>query len=78
MDLPWQTVSMLRMAMIAVYAGGAGCGYHIAKGFFDTVSISLDEAAMLDGAVIISIPVAALFLATQKYYVEGVSGAVKD
>lgn len=146
----WTTGPMLRVAMIAVYAGGAGCGYHIAKGFFDTVSISLDEAAMLDGAsrwqvltkiimplskpvivytlltsfagpfkdfmlakvlcgtqsdyytvavglyqmldveyidqwfcsfaagaVIISIPVAALFLATQKYYVEGVSGAVK-
>lgn len=138
------------MSMIAVYAGGAGCGYHIAKGFFDTVSTSLDEAAKLDGAsnwqvltkiimplskpvvvytlltsfagpfkdfmlakvlcgthrdyytvavglyqmleveyidqwfcsfaagaVIISIPVGALFLATQKYYVEGVSGAVK-
>lgn len=29
------------------------------------------------GAVIISIPVAILFLCTQKYYVEGVSGAVK-
>ena len=146
----WTAGPMLRVAMIAVYAGGAGCGYHIAKGFFDTVSISLDEAAMLDGAsrwqvltkiimplskpvvvytlltsfagpfkdfmlakvlcgthrdyytvavglyqmldveyidqwfcsfaagaVIISIPVGALFLATQKYYVEGVSGAVK-
>ena len=41
---------MLRVAMIAVYAGGAGCGYHIAKGFFDTISMSLDEAALLDGA----------------------------
>ncbi len=40
----------LRVAMIAVYAGGAGCGYHIAKGFFDTISMSLDEAALLDGA----------------------------
>ena len=28
-------------------------------------------------AVVISIPIAALFLKTQKYYVEGVSGAVK-
>ncbi|MCI8901340.1 MAG: ABC transporter permease subunit [Lachnospiraceae bacterium] len=146
----WTAGPMLRVAMIAVYAGGAGCGYHIAKGFFDTVSTSLDEAAKLDGAsnwqvltkiimplskpvvvytlltsfagpfkdfmlakvlcgthrdyytvavglyqmleveyidqwfcsfaagaVIISIPVGALFLATQKYYVEGVSGAVK-
>lgn len=146
----WTEGSMLRVAMIAVYAGGAGCGYHIAKGFFDTIPISLDEAARLDGAtkwqvlqyiimplsrpiivytlltsfagpfkdfmlakvlcgpnqkyytvavgmyqmlereyvdqwfcsfaaaaVIISIPVATLFLCTQKYYVEGVGGAVK-
>jgi hypothetical protein len=148
--LGWSDGPMLRVAMIAVYAGGAGCGYHIAKGFFDTISMSLDEAALLDGAnkwqvltqiimplskpvvvytmltsfagpfkdfmlakvlcganqeyytvavglyqmldveyidqwfcsfaagaVIISIPVAILFLCTQKYYVEGVSGAVK-
>lgn len=29
------------------------------------------------GCVMISIPIAILFLFTQKYYVEGVSGAVK-
>ncbi len=148
--LGWTNGPMLRVAMIAVYAGGAGVGYHIAKGFFDTIPIALDEAAMLDGAtrwqvlrhiimplskpiivytlltsfagpfkdfmlakvlcgpnkdyytvavgmyqmleqeyidqwfcafaaaaVIISIPIAALFLATQKYYSVGVSGAVK-
>lgn len=148
--LGWLDGPMLRVAMIAVYAGGAGVGYHIAKGFFDTIPIALDEAAMLDGAtrfqvltkiimplskpiivytlltsfagpfkdfmlakvlcgpnkdyytvavgmyqmlekeyidqwfcafaaaaVIISIPIAALFLATQKYYSAGVSGAVK-
>ena len=146
----WSEGGMLRIAMIAVYAGGAGCGYQIAKGFFDTIPIALDEAATLDGAtrwqvltkiimplskpiivytlltsfagpfkdfmlakvlcgsnqdyytvavgmyqmldpeyidqwfcsfaaaaVVISIPIAALFLKTQKYYVEGVSGAVK-
>lgn len=146
----WTDGPMLRVAMIAVYSGGAGCGYHIAKGFFDTIPFALDEAAFLDGAsrwkilikiimplskpiivytlltsfagpfkdfmlakvlcgpnqkyytvavglyqmldieyidqwfcsfaagaVIISIPVAFLFLRTQKYYVEGVSGAVK-
>ena len=28
-------------------------------------------------AVVISIPIAALFLCTQKYYAEGISGAVK-
>lgn len=148
--LGWTNGPMLRVAMIAVYAGGAGIGYHIAKGFFDTIPIALDEAAMLDGAtkwqvlrhiimplskpiivytlltsfagpfkdfmlakvlcgpnkdyytvavgmyqmlemeyidqwfcsfaaaaVIISIPIATLFLATQKYYSTGVSGAVK-
>ncbi len=148
--LGWTNGPMLRVAMIAVYAGGAGVGYHIAKGFFDTIPIALDEAAMLDGAtkwqvlryiimplskpiivytlltsfagpfkdfmlakvlcgpnkdyytvavgmyqmlemeyidqwfcafaaaaVIISIPIATLFLMTQKYYSAGVSGAVK-
>lgn len=148
--LGWNSGPMLRVAMIAVYAGGAGCNYYIAKGFFDTISMSLDEAALLDGAnkwqiltriimplsrpvivytllttfagpfkdfmlakvlcgpnqdyytvavglyqmldveyidqwfcsfaagaVIISIPVAILFLYTQKYYVEGIGGAVK-
>ena len=48
--LGWTNGPMLRVAMIAVYAGGAGVGYHIAKGFFDTIPIALDEAAMLDGA----------------------------
>ncbi|HHW21474.1 MAG TPA: ABC transporter permease subunit [Clostridiaceae bacterium] len=146
----WTNGPMLRVAMIAVYAGGAGTGYHIAKGFFDTIPYALDEAALLDGAnkwltmtkiimplskpiivytlltsfagpfkdfmlakvlagpnkeyytvavglyqmldieyidqwfcsfaagaVIISIPIAILFLKTQKYYVESVSGAIK-
>ncbi len=146
----WVDGPMLRVAMVAVYAGGAGVGYHIAKGFFDTIPIALDEAAMIDGAtrwqvltkiimplskpivvytlltsfagpfkdfmlakvlcgpnkdyytvavgmyqmlereyidqwfcsfaaaaVIISIPIATLFLCTQKYYAEGVGGAVK-
>lgn len=148
--LGWTDGPMLRVAMICVYAGGAGVEYHIAKGFFDTVPIALDEAARIDGAtnwrvltkiimplskpiivytlltsfagpfkdfmlakvlcgpskdyytvavgmyqmlekeyidqwfcafaaaaVIISIPIATLFMATQKYYAEGVSGAVK-
>lgn len=146
----WTNGPMLMVAMICIYAGGAGCGYHIAKGFFDTISISLDEAAKIDGAsrfqvfrhiimplskpiivytlltsfagpfkdfilakvicgahsdyytvavgmykmleqeyitkwfggfaaaaVIISIPIATLFMCTQKYYAEGISGAVK-
>jgi arabinogalactan oligomer/maltooligosaccharide transport system permease protein len=148
--LGWTNGPLLRLSMIAIYSGGAGLGYHIAKGFFDTIPIALDEAAMLDGctkwnvlrkivmplskpiivftllnsfagpfkdfmlakilcgpnkdyytvavgmyqmlereyidqwfcsfasaAVIISIPVASLFLATQKYYSIGFSGSVK-
>lgn len=148
--LGWNTGPLLRVAMVAVYAGSAGCGYQIAKGFFDTIPIALDEAATIDGAtkwqvltkiiiplskpiivytlltsfagpfkdfmlakvlcgsnqdyytvavgmyqmldpeyvdqwfcsfaaaaVIISIPIAILFLKTQKYYSEGIGGAVK-
>lgn len=148
--LGWTGGPMLRVAMVAVYAGGAGVGYHVAKGFFDTIPIALDEAALIDGAtrwhvltkiimplskpivvytlltsfagpfkdfmlakvlcgpnkdyytvavgmyqmldreyidqwfcsfaaaaVVISIPIATLFMCTQKYYAEGVSGAVK-
>jgi arabinogalactan oligomer/maltooligosaccharide transport system permease protein len=37
-------------ALILVYSGGAGLGYYITKGFFDTIPKSLDEAAKLDGA----------------------------
>lgn len=36
--------------LILVYSGGAGVNYLIAKGFFDTVSPSLREAAALEGA----------------------------
>lgn len=38
------------LALILVYSGGAALNYYIAKGFFDTIPISLDEAARLDGA----------------------------
>lgn len=37
-------------ALILVYSGGAALNYYIAKGFFDTIPKSLDEAATLDGA----------------------------
>ena len=33
-----------------IYVASSGMGYHICKGFFDTISHSLDEAAMVDGA----------------------------
>ena len=141
---------MIRVALIVVFAAGSGAGFYVAKGFFDTISKSLDEAAIIDGAtrwqvftkitvplskpiivytiltsfmapwvdfifgkvicradaryytvsiglwkmlekeyidswytcfaagaVVVSIPIAILFLMTQKFYVEGMSGAVK-
>ena len=142
--------AMIRVALVLVYSGGAGIGFQIAKGFFDTIPKSLDEAAYLDGAtkfqvftkvtiplskpiivytvltsfiapwvdfifakvicraeskyytvalglwkmlekeyidnwytcfaagaVCISIPIAILFIFMQRYYVDGLSGAVK-
>lgn len=38
------------LGMVIVYSAGSGLGYLIAKGFFDTVSKSLREAAYLEGA----------------------------
>lgn len=38
------------IGMIFVYSGGAGLGYLVAKGFFDTIPTSLREAAYLEGA----------------------------
>ena len=38
------------LALILVYSGGAALNYYIAKGFFDTIPRSLDEAARIDGA----------------------------
>ena len=145
-----ETGVLKQVSLVLVYSGGAGLGFYMAKGFFDTIPKSIDEAAYIDGAtkwdtfiritiplskpiitytlittfmgpwvdyifakvimgnetqyytiaiglwtmleqefveyyytqfyagcVIISIPIAILFLLTQKCYVEGVSGAVK-
>ena len=142
--------SMIRLSLIVVFSAGSGVGFYVAKGFFDTIPKSLDEAAIIDGAtrwqiftkitvplskpiivytiltsfmgpwldfifakvicradaqyytvsiglwkmlekeyidawytswaagaVVVSIPIAILFLFTQKFYVEGMSGAVK-
>jgi arabinogalactan oligomer/maltooligosaccharide transport system permease protein len=141
---------MKLVALVLVYSGGAGLGFLITKGFFDTIPKALDEAAYLDGCtrwqtfikiimplsrpivvltligsfmapwtdfifakvilgqdrdyytiaiglwtmlereyieyyytsffagcVLISIPIAILFLLTQKFYAESVAGAVK-
>ncbi|MGP1418898.1 MAG: sugar ABC transporter permease [Sphaerochaetaceae bacterium] len=38
------------IGMIIVYSASSGLGYLIAKGFFDTVPISMNEAAKIDGA----------------------------
>lgn len=138
------------LSLVLVYSGGAGLGFYIAKGFFDTIPKSIDEAAWIDGAtkwkvftkvtvplskpiiiytiltsfiapwtdyifvsiimgdnydkytvalglykmlerefitnwytrfaagaVVVSIPIAILFIIMQRYYAEGVSGAVK-
>jgi arabinogalactan oligomer/maltooligosaccharide transport system permease protein len=37
-------------ALVIIYSSGAGLGYYVAKGFFDTISKTLDEAAYIDGA----------------------------
>ena len=38
------------ISLIIVYSAGAALSYYIAKGFFDTIPKSLDEAARIDGA----------------------------
>jgi hypothetical protein len=142
--------SGVRLALIIVYSASTGLGFQIVKGFFDTIPLSIDEAAIVDGAtkwqtfikitiplskpiiiytvmtsfiapwidfifakviaranadqftvaiglwnmiqkeyinqwytsfaagaVVISIPIAILFVFMQRFYVEGMSGAVK-
>ena len=142
--------SWIRVALIILYSASAGMNFQIAKGFFDTIPHSIDEAAIIDGstlwqvftkvtmplskpiviytiltsfmapwidfifakvicradasqftvaiglwnmlqkeyihewytcfaagAVVVSIPIAILFIFMQRYYVEGMAGAVK-
>ena len=145
------TMEMAPVGLVIVYCASSAMGYYVAKGFFDTIPKTLDEAARVDGAtrfqvfykvimplagsiviytilmgfmapwgdfmmasyiihensagmnvavgmyewlsktnlnthytmfcaagVVVAIPVTAVFLALQKYYVEGVTGgAVK-
>ena len=42
--------SVLRLSLILIYSAGSGVGFYIAKGFFDTIPKTIDEAAMIDGA----------------------------
>ena len=37
------------LALIICYCSGAGLGFHVMKGYMDTIPKSLDEAAMIDG-----------------------------
>ncbi len=37
-------------SLVILYSAGTGMGFFISKGFFDTISKSIDEAAMIDGA----------------------------
>ncbi|MCH5154540.1 MAG: ABC transporter permease subunit [Clostridiales bacterium] len=39
-----------RLGLMFAYSLGAGTGYYIVKGFFDTVPLAIDEAARIDGA----------------------------
>ncbi len=41
---------MIRVALVLVYSACSGLGFQIAKGFFDTIPKSIDEAAKIDGA----------------------------
>ena len=38
------------VALVICYSCGAGLGFQISKGFFDTIPRALDEAATIDGA----------------------------
>jgi arabinogalactan oligomer/maltooligosaccharide transport system permease protein len=38
------------MALLLVYASGSALGFYMSKGYFETIPIDLDEAAMIDGA----------------------------
>ncbi|MCT4543786.1 MAG: ABC transporter permease subunit [Vallitalea sp.] len=37
-------------SLVIVYVAGAGLGFLVAKGFFDTINSSMEEAARIDGA----------------------------
>ena len=43
-------IDVMLVRLIIAYSAGAGLGYLIAKGFFDTIPMEIDEAAKIDGA----------------------------
>ena len=68
--------------MLARYiAAGSANGMNVAVGMWymlEKTSIGQQYTVFCAGGVVVSVPITALFLALQKYYVEGVTGgAVK-
>ena len=45
-----ETGTLKQIALILCYSGGSGLGFYMAKGFFDTIPRTIDEAAYIDGA----------------------------
>lgn len=45
-----ETGVLKQVALVLVYSGGAGLGFYMAKGFFDLIPKTIDEAAYIDGA----------------------------
>lgn len=45
-----ETGLLKQIALVLCYSGGAGLGFYMAKGFFDTIPKTIDEAAYIDGA----------------------------
>ena len=49
-DIFCQKFGSIRVAHVICYSCGAGLGFQISKGFFDTIPRALDEATTIDGA----------------------------
>ncbi len=45
-----ETGVLKQIALIIVYSAGSGLGFYMAKGFFDMIPKTIDEAAYIDGA----------------------------
>ena len=45
-----ETGQLKMLALVLVYSGGSGLGFYMAKGFFDMIPRTIDEAAYIDGA----------------------------
>ena len=45
-----ETGVLKQVALVIVYSAGSGLGFYMAKGFFDMIPKTIDEAAYIDGA----------------------------